>query len=76
MDSYHMDFVDYRRYHRMFEKADLDDVDQMLKYQILFLEGHLETYDQTKAAKMEKDQNLVENDSLLQILVFSNPKIL
>jgi len=57
MDHYHMDFVDYRRYHRMFEKADLGDVDQM---------------DQTKAAKMERDQSLVENDSLLQVLVFSN----
>ena len=34
----------------------------------------LETYDQTKAAKMERDQSLVENDSLLQVLVFSNPK--
>ena len=34
----------------------------------------LETYDQTKAAKMERDQSLVENDSLLRVLVFSNPK--
>ena len=76
MGRYHMDFEDYRRYHRMFEKADLGDVDQMLKYQITLLKAHLETYDQTKAAKMEKDQNSVENDSLLQILVFSNPKIL
>ena len=74
MDHYHMDFVDYRRYHRMFEKADLGDVDQMLKYYIIIMKMILETYDQTKAAKMERDQSLVENDSLLQVLVFSNPK--
>ena len=75
MDHYHMDFVDYRRYHRMFEKADLGDVDQMLKYDlIIFMNIILETYGQTKAAKMERDQSLVENDSLLRVLVFSNPK--
>ena len=59
----------------MFEKADLGDVDQMLKYYIIIMKNILETYDQTKAAKMERDQSLVENDSLPQVLVFSNPKI-